>query len=148
MAEPARAPVQRRADVEVILATTDDAWVATSGERLHLVPLTFLWNEPEIVFATPDSALTTRNLRTDPRARLAFGGLRDVVLADVTLDRVTAITAAPALLERYVDRHGMDPSTWGEDYVFIVVRAQRIQAWREANELDGRTLMRDGRWLA
>jgi hypothetical protein len=31
--------------------------------------------------------------------------------------------------------------------VFVIVRAERIQAWREANELDGRTLMRDGRWV-
>lgn len=27
-------------------------------------------------------------------------------------------------------------------------RPQRLQAWREANELEGRDLMRDGHWLA
>jgi NADPH-dependent FMN reductase len=28
------------------------------------------------------------------------------------------------------------------------LRPRRIQAWREENELAGRDLMRDGRWLA
>ena len=32
-------------------------------------------------------------------------------------------------------------------YVFLVLRPVRVQAWREANEIAGRTLMRDGSWL-
>ena len=32
-------------------------------------------------------------------------------------------------------------------YVFFVLRPVRVQAWREANEIAGRTLMRDGSWL-
>jgi hypothetical protein len=31
--------------------------------------------------------------------------------------------------------------------VFQVLRPRRIQAWRESNEIPGRTLMRDGTWL-
>jgi hypothetical protein len=30
--------------------------------------------------------------------------------------------------------------------VYVVLRPERIQAWRERNELSGRTLMRAGRW--
>jgi len=30
---------------------------------------------------------------------------------------------------------------------FLVLRPLRIQAWREVNELPGRTLMRAGAWL-
>ena len=29
----------------------------------------------------------------------------------------------------------------------LVLRPERIQAWRESNELAGRLLMRDGAWL-
>jgi hypothetical protein len=29
----------------------------------------------------------------------------------------------------------------------VVLRPDRIQAWRESNELAGRLLMRDGTWL-
>jgi hypothetical protein len=32
-------------------------------------------------------------------------------------------------------------------YRWFRITPRRIQAWREANELAGRTLMRDGRWL-
>jgi hypothetical protein len=31
--------------------------------------------------------------------------------------------------------------------VFVVLRPDRIQAWREEYELAGRTLMRGGAWL-
>jgi hypothetical protein len=30
---------------------------------------------------------------------------------------------------------------------FLVLRPQRVQAWREVDELPGRTLMRDGAWI-
>ena len=33
-------------------------------------------------------------------------------------------------------------------YVFLVLRAERIQAWRESNEITGRTILRSGEWLA
>jgi hypothetical protein len=31
--------------------------------------------------------------------------------------------------------------------VLMLLRPQRIQAWREVNELRGRTVMRSGEWL-
>lgn len=39
-----------------------------------------------------------------------------------------------------------DPRT-SAGYVYFVLRPERIQAWREADETVGRTLMRDGIWL-
>ncbi|HEU5279348.1 MAG TPA: hypothetical protein VFU26_10635 [Gaiellaceae bacterium] len=42
---------------------------------------------------------------------------------------------------------GFDPRTEPEDYVYLRITPQSIQAWREANELAGRQLMRRGRWL-
>ena len=42
----------------------------------------------------------------------------------------------------------MDPQAWGDEYVLVVLRPERIQAWREANEIAGRTILRDGAWLA
>jgi hypothetical protein len=32
-------------------------------------------------------------------------------------------------------------------YRYFRIHPQRLQAWREANELEGRELMRGGRWL-
>ncbi len=46
----------------------------------------------------------------------------------------------------YVGQADWDPRR-GTGYVFLVLRPVRVQAWREANEIAGRTLMRDGIWL-
>jgi len=35
----------------------------------------------------------------------------------------------------------------GERMRFLVLRPLRVQAWREVNELPGRTLMRGGAWI-
>ncbi len=43
---------------------------------------------------------------------------------------------------------GFDPRTLGPGWRFYRLRPVRVLAWREANELRGRVLMRDGRWLA
>jgi hypothetical protein len=32
--------------------------------------------------------------------------------------------------------------------VFVVLRPRRVQVWREVDEIAGRTIMRDGRWIA
>ena len=48
--------------------------------------------------------------------------------------------------EAYVAQADWDPRG-DTGYVFLVLRPVRVQAWREANEIAGRTLMRDGRWL-
>lgn len=40
-----------------------------------------------------------------------------------------------------------DPRRLATPYLYFRVRPRWIQAWREANELDGSELMRDGEWL-
>jgi len=41
---------------------------------------------------------------------------------------------------------GFDPRD-EDGYLYFRIRPRLLQAWREANELLGRTLMRDGEWL-
>lgn len=145
---PARDAATRKADTLSILAGTVDTWVATAdGDQEHMVPLTFSWDGFDVVVATPESSITARNIVRNGHARCAFGAVRDVVLIDVSLERSIAVADAPDVLDHYVSTRGDDPSTWGEGYVFLVLRPQRIQAWREANEIAGRTVLRDGTWL-
>ena len=49
--------------------------------------------------------------------------------------------------ERFAARTGFDPRAEATPYRWFRIFPRRIQAWREANELEGRELMRDGRWL-
>jgi hypothetical protein len=54
---------------------------------------------------------------------------------------------AAALADRYAAQADWDPRTAGGRFVYVVLRPDRIQAWREADELAGRTLMRAGSWV-
>ena len=52
-----------------------------------------------------------------------------------------------ATADAHAEHAGFDPRTEPEDYVYLRVTPTEIRAWREANELPGRLLMRDGVWL-
>jgi hypothetical protein len=69
-------------------------------------------------------------------------------MIDAVLERVVPAADAGSLAEGYARQADWDPRDAGGGYVYLVLRPDRIQAWRESNELVGRTLMRNGRWLA
>jgi hypothetical protein len=58
-----------------------------------------------------------------------------------------AIGADPEREEAHALATGFDPRTLADEYVYLRITPRTIQAWREANELGGRNVMRDGRWL-
>ena len=49
--------------------------------------------------------------------------------------------------DRFAARTGFDPRTLATRYRWFRVSPRRIQAWREVDEVAGRELMREGRWL-
>ncbi|MFJ6835851.1 hypothetical protein [Streptomyces sp. NPDC091209] len=49
--------------------------------------------------------------------------------------------------DAFATRTGFDPRRLTTPYQYFSVTPQRVQAWREADELAGRDLMRDGAWL-
>jgi hypothetical protein len=55
--------------------------------------------------------------------------------------------ASPAFGDRFAAHTGFDPRALATPYRWFRICPRRIQAWREVNELPGRELMRDGRWL-
>jgi hypothetical protein len=148
MAEP-RARATRKADSLAMLATKGiDVWVATSsaGGAPHLVPLSLAWVGERVVVAMEASSVTARNLTVSGEARLAVGPTRDVVMIDAELAETIDVAEHEKLAVAYVSQADWDPRA-STGYIFVVLRPLRIQAWREANEIPGRTLMRDGRWL-
>ena len=148
MPEP-RDRASRKADTLAMLATPAiDVWVATasSGGTPYLVPVSLAWVNERVVIAVDGTSATARNLTTSGKARLAVGPTRDVVMIDAVLQEAVDVTTAVALGEAYVAQADWDPRG-SEGYVFLVLRPDRVQVWREANEIAGRTLMRDGRWL-
>ncbi len=79
--------------------------------------------------------------------RLAVGQVRDVVMVDGVVRALPAPGPTQAVGDAFAAKAGFDPRTQKEPYPFFHIRPQRIQAWREVNEIAGRDLMRDGAWL-
>jgi hypothetical protein len=146
----ARDRATRKADTLAMLATAGiDVWVATASAAgsPHLVPVSLAWVDERVVIAVEATSVTARNLTTSGEARLAIGPTRDVTMVDAVLERVVGAEEDEGLGAAYVAQADWDPRR-DSGYVFLVLRPVRVQAWREANEIAGRTLMRDGTWLA
>jgi pyridoxamine 5'-phosphate oxidase-like protein len=149
MTPPARTPGQRKHDALSRLDHDTDAWVATAGPANgapYLVPLSFLWDGTTLLIATPAASVTSRNLQASGRARLGIGPTRDLVMIEGTVGTAQAAADIPAETgDAFAAKTGFDPREL-TDYLYFRIHPQRIQAWREANELEGRELMRNGHW--
>ncbi|MFJ6386611.1 pyridoxamine 5'-phosphate oxidase family protein [Streptomyces sp. NPDC091972] len=150
--QPPRPAKQRKQDTLHRLEHDEDVWVATAPDDgsgvPYLVPLSFLWDGSALLLATPEASPTGRNLKATGRVRLGLGPTRDVVMIEGTVDTVTQDELSQEEGDRFAERTGFDPRQLTTPYLYFRVHPRRVQAWREANELTGRELMRDGRWLA
>ncbi|GGQ57453.1 pyridoxamine 5'-phosphate oxidase family protein [Streptomyces flaveolus] len=144
-----RPTAERKRDTLERLVTERDVWVSTAhpDHGPHQVPLWFLWDGRALWMCTSAASVTARNVRAEPRVRLALPDTFDVVLlqgeAECFPDREVPAGAA----EAFADKFGWDPR--GEDGAFLYVRVVpgTVRAWRGEAELSGRVVMRDGVWL-
>ena len=150
MSADPRSRAQRRRDTEHRLTHDVDVWVASASadSAPYLVPLSFDWDGEALLVATPTDSPTGRNLAATRTVRLGLGQTRDVsmIVGDVEVLELDALPQAQG--NRFAARSGFDPRTLATPYRWFRIAPRRIQAWREADELAGRELMRDGRWLA
>ncbi len=144
--EGVREPGQRVRDALERLDGDRDLWIATADDgRPWLVPLSFHWTGQELLLATPRRSPTYRNLAAGGEVRLALGHTRDVVVVDGEVDLPERLPDSQA--DAVAAAAGHDPRTQPEaGYVRVV--PGRVQAWRTPAEIEGRTIMRDGRWVA
>jgi hypothetical protein len=147
---PARSPEQRKRDTLHRLVRDDDAWVATADGASgtpYLIPLSFLWDGDTLLIATPAASPTSRNLRAGRRVRVGVGPTRDVIIIEGTTRTLAAAEIPDDVGAAFAAKTGFDPRHEPNTYLYFRIRPERIQAWRERDELAGRELMRDGRWL-
>jgi hypothetical protein len=145
-----RAKEQRKRDALERLEHDVDAWVATAdgeGGTPYLVPLSFLWDGATLLLATPTASPTGRNLLATGRVRLGIEPTRDLVLIQGTTEATAAADVPAPVGYAFAARTGFDPRELATPYTYFRVTPHLVQAWREADELAGRELMRDGRWL-
>jgi pyridoxamine 5'-phosphate oxidase-like protein len=150
MTPPPRTREQRKRDALDRLERDVDAWVATAdgGDGTpYLVPLSFLWESSTLLVATPSSSPTGRNLQATGKVRLGIGPTRDLVLIEGVVEAVVAAAEIPDEVgDAFAAKTGFDPRRL-DGYRYFRIRPRRLQAWREANELKDRELMRDGHWV-
>jgi hypothetical protein len=145
---PPRSRSQRRADTLAKLDSEVDLWAASADESggAYLVPLSYYWDGSTLTVATPRASRTARNLIRAGWARVALGPTRDVVIIEGPVQALP-IGTDNDLEDMHANATGFDPRTLADEYIYIRITPQEIQAWRESNELEGRRLMRRGEWL-
>ena len=150
MSAAPRSRGQRRHDTEHRLAHDVDAWVASASADgvPYLVPLSFDWDGEALLVATPADSPTGRNLAATRAVRLGLGPTRDVTMIEGEVEVLEMGGLPRERGDRFAARTGFDPRELATPYRWFRISPRRIQAWREVNELPGRELMRDGRWLA
>jgi len=140
----------RKADVLVALERQRDLWLATAGAagRPHLIAVSAWWDGTDLVVATTATSRTASNLAGGPHVRLAAGAPNDVIMIDARVVESVAANQAPEVADGFAIAVGWDPRAVGEGWAFYRLRPTRIQAYRGYDELEGRDVMRNSRWLA
>ncbi|MFJ9175964.1 pyridoxamine 5'-phosphate oxidase family protein [Streptomyces sp. NPDC102360] len=149
-AAPARSAKQRKQDTLDRLEREVDAWVATAGPEggaPYMMPLSFLWWDECVYVSTRATNPVARNLVASGQVHLGIGPTRDVVHIAGRCEALSADEISDEFADAFAAGAGFDPRAADGPYTYFRVRPVRIQAWREANELVGRDLMRDGVWL-
>jgi hypothetical protein len=70
------------------------------------------------------------------------------VIIEATAQPLAAEEIRAELGDAFAARTGFDPRDLSEPYQYFRLTPRRIQAWREADELTGRDVMRNGCWLS
>lgn len=120
---------------------------ASAGGDPYLVPLSLDWDGETLLLSTPTGSTTGRNLAATRTVRLGLGETRDVSMIDGDVDVLEMAALPRERGDRFARRTGFDPRTLVTSYRWFRITPRRIQAWREVDEMAGRELMRDSRWL-
>jgi hypothetical protein len=150
MTAPVRTAKQRKQDTLHRLEHDVDAWIATAdaaGGSPYLVPLSYLWDGRTLLIATPAASPTGRNLRETGAVRLGIGPTRDVVMVEGGVEVLEPARLPQGVGDAFATKTGFDPRQLTTAYLYFRITPSRVQAWREADELSGRDLMREGEWL-
>jgi hypothetical protein len=138
----------RIADVVERLERDPNIWIATAADgEPHLVPLSLAWDGERILLATPSGSPTVRNAVGSGHVRLALDSADDVVLIDGTVEVRPFADASSDLMALYVGRVGWDPTDEPGEWSLLTVSPRTVRAWNSLDEIEGRTIMRDGTWV-
>lgn len=144
-----RSTVERVRDTLERLVVERDVWLSTAHPEHgpHQVPLWFLWDGRAVWMCTSGTSATARNVRAEPRVRLALPDTSDVVLVQGEAQGFSTQDVPPEAAQAFIDKFGWDPRTEEGPYLYVRVVPKTVRAWCGVRELSGRVVMRDGTWL-
>ena len=139
---------ERRAAAVEHLRSNSNLWLATAsdGRGPHLIPVSYCWDGTRLTTATFERSRTLKNVRAQPKVRVAVGSTGDVLMVDATATVVAVTDIDPETANEYAQAAGNDPRSV-PGFTYIQLAPERMQVWRGATEFAGRTVMRDGVWL-
>jgi len=140
----------RKADVLAALQQQADMWLSTADPagRPHLIPVSVWWEGTDLVIATAGTSRTARNMKANRAVRVAGGSPSDAIMIDAEVVESPAVDDSAELARGFAAAVGWNPREVAKGWIFFRLRPTRIQAYRGYDELDGRDVMRDSRWLA
>jgi hypothetical protein len=146
-----RSPESRKEYVVALLsAHHPQCWVATasrSGDP-HLVPLSFAWREGRVIICSGEGFRLTKDLVEGSGASLAIGDTRDVVLIRASVEASwPAGEQPPEVSKRFATQADWDPSRLGKAFRYFLLKPERIDVWRQPDEMADRTIMRCHAWV-
>ncbi|MBV1949769.1 pyridoxamine 5'-phosphate oxidase family protein [Streptomyces sp. BV129] len=144
-----RDPAERRRDTLERLGAERDMWVSTAhpDHGPHQVPLWFWWDGQAVWMCTGAGSATVRNVRAEPRVRLALPDTSDVVLLEGEAECHPAPEVPKEAADAFAGRFGWDPRTEEAPFVYLRVAPRMVRAWCGTGELRGRVVMREGVWV-
>ncbi|MGW4843170.1 pyridoxamine 5'-phosphate oxidase family protein [Nocardia brasiliensis] len=146
--ESPRSRQQRKTDLLARLDSDIDAWFATGDQagEPYLTPLSFLWDGDGMIVSTVPSNPTAANFSRNGQVRVAIGLTRDVNIVEATVTPLQKVNISEEVGDAFAKKCGFDPREL-KTYSFYRVVPKSIQSWRELDELPGRDIMIDGKWL-
>ena len=144
-----RSVEERKRDVIAVLEAQGHMWLTTAHEgRPHAIGVSAWWDGVDLVVTTVGTSRTAQNLREARAATLVAGTPDDAVVIAAELVESMPAAGADQVASGFASAMGWDPREVGEGWHFFRLRPSRIQAFRGYEEIEGREVMRRGRWLA
>jgi hypothetical protein len=131
--QPRRLLERRAAAVEHLLSNSDP-WLATA--RTASDPGVYWWDGTRLTTATFESSRTLKNVRAQPKGRVAVGSTGDVLIVDATATIVAVTDIDPGAAEGYAQASGNDPRSV-PGFTYIQLAPERMQVGKGAKKSRG-----------